>query len=66
VESSAIKRGIKNVYVKFLTKGHYLFIYLSLKIDPYKIDVNIYPNKFKVSLLNQDETIAEIYAEINN
>lgn len=66
VESSAIKRGIKNVYAKFLTKGHHPFIYLSLKIDPCRIDVNIHPNKLEVCLLNQEETIAEICAEINN
>lgn len=66
VESSAIKRGIKDVYAKFLTNGHHPFIYLSLKIDPRRIDVNIHPNKLEVSLLNQDETIAEICAEIDN
>jgi DNA mismatch repair ATPase MutL len=52
MESSTIKKGIKNIYIKFLTKDYYLFIYLNLKIDPYKIDINIYPNKFKVSLFN--------------
>ncbi len=52
MESSTIKRGIKNIYVKFLTKDYYLFIYLSLKIDSYRINVNIYPNKLKVSLFN--------------
>ncbi len=64
VESSAIKRGIKDVYAKFLTDGHHPFIYLSLQIDPRRIDVNIHPNKLEVCLLEQDETIARICAEI--
>lgn len=64
VESKAIKRSIKDAYANFLPKGHHPFVYLSLKVEPHSIDVNIHPRKLEVFLFQQDETIAQICEEI--
>lgn len=65
VESSAIKKAIEQTYSAYLPKGSHPFIYLSLDIDPARVDVNIHPTKREVNFLNEDEIIESICAEIN-
>ena len=65
VESSAIKKAIEQTYSAFLPKGGHPFIYLSLDIDPARVDVNVHPTKREVNFLNEDEIIESICAEIN-
>ena len=65
VESSAIKKAIEQTYSAFLPKGGHPFIYLSLDIDPARVDVNVHPTKREVNFLNEDEIIECICAEIN-
>ena len=65
VESSAIKKAIEQTYSAFLPKGSHPFIYLSLDIDPARVDVNVHPTKREVNFLNEDEIIESICAEIS-
>jgi len=64
VESSAIKKAIEQTYSAFLPKGGHPFIYLSLEIDPQRVDVNVHPTKREVNFLNEDEIIESICAAI--
>ena len=57
VESSAVKSAIQHVYAAYLPKGGHPFIYLSLEIDPQRVDVNVHPTKREVNFLNEDEII---------
>ena len=64
VESSAVKKAIEQTYSIFLPKGGHPFIYLSLDIDPRRVDVNVHPTKREVNFLNEDEIIDKICEEI--
>ena len=57
VESSAIKKAIEQIYSAYLPKGGHPFIYLSLDIDPQRVDVNVHPTKREVNFLNEEEII---------
>ena len=60
VESSAVKKAIQSTYSPFLPKGGHPFIYLSLEIDPKRVDVNVHPTKREVNFLNEDEIVDTI------
>ncbi|KAI5844964.1 hypothetical protein DFP73DRAFT_547669 [Morchella snyderi] len=64
VESSAIKKGLENVYATYLPKGGHPFIYLSLEIEPHRVDVNIHPTKREVNFLHEDEIVAKIVGTV--
>ncbi|OCL05827.1 DNA mismatch repair protein MutL [Glonium stellatum] len=64
VESSAIKKAVEQTYATFLPKGGHPFIYLSLEIDPHRVDVNVHPTKREVNFLNEDEIIEVICDEV--
>lgn len=66
VESSAIKKAIEQTYSAYLPKGGHPFVYLSLDIDPQRVDVNVHPTKREVNFLNEEEIIGSICAEISN
>ena len=65
VESSAIKKALEQTYSPYLPKGGHPFIYLSLDIDPQRVDVNVHPTKREVNFLNEEEIIESICAEIS-
>ena len=65
VESSAIRKALEQTYAAFLPKGGHPFIYLSLDIDPQRVDVNVHPTKREVNFLNEEEIIESICAEIS-
>lgn len=64
VESTAIKKAIEQSYAVFLPKGGHPFVYLSLEIDPQRVDVNVHPTKREVNFLNEDEIIDCICEEM--
>ncbi|KAL2158978.1 hypothetical protein VTH06DRAFT_3008 [Thermothelomyces fergusii] len=64
VESSNIRKAIEQTYSAFLPKGGHPFVYLSLEIDPRRVDVNVHPTKREVNFLNEDEIIQAICEHI--
>lgn len=66
VESSNIKKAIEQTYAAFLPKNGHPFVYLSLQIDPRRVDVNVHPTKREVNFLNEDEIIQAICEHIRS
>jgi DNA mismatch repair protein MLH1 len=64
VESSAIRKAIEQTYSMFLPKGGHPFVYLSLEVEPNRVDVNVHPTKREVHFLNEDEIIELVCDEI--
>ena len=64
VESSSIKKAVEQTYATFLPKGGHPFLYLSLEIDPARVDVNVHPTKREVNFLNEEEITEIICDEI--
>jgi DNA mismatch repair protein MLH1 len=60
VDSAVIKKSVEQTYATFLPKGGHPFFYLSLEIDPARVDVNVHPTKREVHFLNEDEIVAMI------
>ena len=65
VESSALKSAVQRAYAVFLPKGGHPFIYLSMEIDPQRVDVNVHPTKREVNFLNEDEIIEMVCDRIS-
>lgn len=63
VESSSIKKSLEQMYATFLPKGGHPFIYISLDIEPHRVDVNVHPTKREVNFLHEDEIIETICDE---
>ncbi len=64
VESSNVRKALEQTYSTFLPKGTHPFIYLTLEIDPQRVDVNVHPTKREVNFLNEDEIIERICNDI--
>ncbi|KAI0478938.1 histidine kinase-like ATPase [Xylariaceae sp. FL0804] len=60
VESSNIKKAVEQTYSAFLPKSGHPFVYLSLEVDPQRVDVNVHPTKREVNFLNEDEIIQDV------
>ncbi|CAN1299327.1 DNA mismatch repair protein MLH1 [Linum perenne] len=60
VECTALKRALEIVYAATLPKASKPFIYMSIKLPPEHVDVNVHPTKREVSLLNQEIIIEKI------
>ena len=60
VDSSPIKKAVEQTYSTFLPKGGHPFIYLSLHIEPHRLDVNVHPTKREVRFLHEEEIIETI------
>lgn len=48
------------MYSKYLPKGTHPFVYLSLRMAPENIDVNVHPTKQEVHFLHEGAIVAEI------
>ncbi|KAL6710245.1 DNA mismatch repair protein Mlh1 [Coniothyrium glycines] len=66
VESPIIKKSVEQAYATFLPKGGHPFFYLSLEIEPQRVDVNVHPTKREVHFLNEEEIIAVICEELRS
>ncbi|KAI1776902.1 DNA mismatch repair protein MutL [Hypoxylon cercidicola] len=66
VESSNIKKAVEQTYSAFLPKNGHPFVYLSLEVDPQRVDVNVHPTKREVNFLNEDEIIQSICENIRD
>ncbi|EFW98903.1 DNA mismatch repair protein [Grosmannia clavigera kw1407] len=55
VESANIRKALDDLYATFLPRHGHPFVYLSLDIDPQRVDVNVHPTKREVHFLNEDE-----------
>ncbi|KAL0360020.1 UNVERIFIED_CONTAM: DNA mismatch repair protein MLH1 [Sesamum radiatum] len=66
VECGALKRAIEIVYAATLPKASKPFIYMSIKLPPEHIDVNVHPTKREVSLLNQEVIVEKIQSAIES
>ncbi|KAI2624197.1 DNA mismatch repair protein MutL [Hypoxylon sp. NC1633] len=66
VGSSNIKKAVEQTYSAFLPKNGHPFIYLSLEIDPQRVDVNVHPTKREVNFINEDEIIQSICENIRD
>ena len=64
VESAAIKKAMEQTYSSFLPKNGHGFIYLSLEIEPHRVDVNVHPTKKEVFFLDEDEVISMLVNEL--
>ncbi|KAG9240577.1 hypothetical protein BJ878DRAFT_280786 [Calycina marina] len=64
VDSNTIRKAIEQTYSVFLPKGGHPFTYLSLEIDPERVDVNVHPTKREVNFLNEDAIIEAICNDI--
>ena len=63
VESTILKKVIQFEYAKHLPKGVFPWVYLSIKIKPENLDVNVHPTKKQVNFLYEDE-ISESIGEV--
>jgi DNA mismatch repair protein MLH1 len=61
VECNSLRKTIESVYAKYLPKHTHPFIYLSLRIPPQHVDVNVHPTKKEVHFLHEDMLLAEVY-----
>nr|POE72091.1 putative mutl protein like 1 [Quercus suber] len=66
VDSGIIKRAIESTYSLVLPKGGKPFVYLSLEVDPARVDVNVHPTKREVNFLNEDEIVELICGKIRD
>lgn len=66
VDSTNIRKAVEQTYAAFLPKSGHPFVYLSLEIDPARIDVNVHPTKREVNFLNEDEIISAICEHIRS
>ena len=64
VDSTPLRRALEQIYTPFLPKGGHPFIYISLLIDPQRVDVNIHPTKSEVGFLNEEEVIEKVCAAL--
>jgi DNA mismatch repair protein MLH1 len=64
VDSTPLRRALEQIYTTFLPKGGHPFIYISLLIEPNRVDVNMHPTKREVGFLNEEEVIEKICATV--
>ncbi|KAF8459597.1 hypothetical protein BGX38DRAFT_1264506 [Terfezia claveryi] len=64
VESALIKKSVEATYAMFLPKGGHPFVYLSIEIEPHRVDVNVHPTKREVNFLHEDEIVELITEKI--
>lgn len=66
VDSTSIRKALDETYSTYLPKNSHPFVYLSLEIDPQRVDVNVHPTKREVNFLNEDEITRAICEHISS
>ncbi|KAL1902603.1 DNA mismatch repair protein Mlh1 [Sporothrix stenoceras] len=66
VDSTNIRKALDETYSTYLPKNSHPFVYLSLEIDPQRVDVNVHPTKREVNFLNEDEITRAICEHISS
>ncbi len=66
VESTNVRKALEQTYAAFLPKSGHPFIYLSLEIDPRRVDVNVHPTKREVNFLNEDEIVQAVCEHVRS
>ncbi|POY75927.1 hypothetical protein BMF94_1011 [Rhodotorula taiwanensis] len=64
VDCSSLKRALEAFYGTLLAKGTHPFVYLSLEIDPTKVDVNVHPTKKEVAFADEDDVVELVCEEL--
>ncbi|ANB13584.1 mismatch repair ATPase MLH1 [Sugiyamaella lignohabitans] len=64
VTFDALRRALSQLYSGFLPRGGHYFSYLSLKIDPQNVDVNVHPTKREVHFLFEEEIIDFVCSQV--
>jgi DNA mismatch repair protein MLH1 len=57
VDCTPLKRAFEAFYGTLLSKGVHPFVYLSLDINPARVDVNVHPTKLEVGLEDEEEIV---------
>ncbi len=60
VESSSLRRAVEEAYAACLPRGGHPFVYLSLRLPPSALDVNVHPTKREVFFLEQEAVVAAV------
>ena len=60
VECAPLRRACEAVYSAILPKAEKPFAYLSLRLPPHTLDVNVHPTKREVAFLRQDEVVERV------
>ncbi|XP_003708650.1 DNA mismatch repair ATPase Mlh1 isoform X1 [Megachile rotundata] len=66
VESSSIRKMLEEVYTFYLPKKTHPWCYVSLKIEPQNVDVNVHPTKHEVKFLHEDAIIEKIRLSLDD
>lgn len=63
VDCPHLKQAMESMYALALPKGRHPWIYISIDVDPKRIDVNVHPTKQEVHFLDEDDIFGTITAE---
>lgn len=64
VKDKVLQSAVRAAYVNLIPKGRYPAVILRLKLDPYKVDVNVHPTKAEVRFRNENHVKAAIIKTI--
>jgi DNA mismatch repair protein MLH1 len=64
VENKNLKKALSSVFENYIPKGTHPFIFVSMMMNPKKIDVNVHPTKEEVIFLREEEIIAELKEKV--
>ena len=66
VECSALRRIVDGIYAEVLPKHSHPFVYLSLRMPPEHVDVNVHPTKKDVHFLHEDMFLEQMHSELRS